>query len=43
MHLELETFNDHSIAVGDVLTNGFEVTKVLYGGSYFIKPLDSTI
>lgn len=42
-HLELIPFAGETIATGDVLTDGFEVTKALYGGSFLIRPLNSSI
>ena len=41
MHLELKPFKDDSVVVGDVLSSGFEVTKVLFGGSFYVRPLNS--
>lgn len=43
VHLDLKPFNDESIVTGDVLTDGFKITKALYGGSYFVKPNNSNI
>lgn len=40
MHLELKPFNDDSVVVGDVLSSGFKVTKVLFGGSFYVKPIN---
>ncbi|EAR99985.1 S1 RNA-binding domain protein (macronuclear) [Tetrahymena thermophila SB210] len=42
-HIDLKPYEDNSIVTGDVLTDGFVVTKALYGGSYFVKPNNSNI
>jgi len=40
VHLELKPFKDDSVVVGDVLSAGYEVTKVLFGGSFYVRPLN---
>jgi hypothetical protein len=42
VHLELKPFQDDSVVVGDVLSTGYEVTKVLFGGSFYVRPLNAS-